>query len=143
MAMAYSHSVDDIQNYAMIFFQMSSCLYQPFTEKVDDGNIFQIRLTPMSSLTNDEPAVSNKRTKEKKDFYGEVLRVDHGNLHIKLETRLKHVGNGFLYHVQFVQNRVPFQMSHFALDFIKKRELCRFIFPIEPFGESVAGRYDQ
>ncbi|XP_055301141.1 putative helicase mov-10-B.1 isoform X2 [Sitodiplosis mosellana] len=67
------------------------------------------------------------RAKAKSEIWGQVLRVKNSKIYIEIfpETfnKVQHSYDGQLYDIIFTVNRMPFQLQHFALEFIEKEHL--------------------
>ena len=71
--------------------------------------------------------LENVKTKPKKAIWGQVLRVKDKKIYIEIfpesfnQVRNSHKSQ--LYDINFTVNRVPFQLQHLALEFIKTDKL--------------------
>lgn len=95
-----------------------------------------------------------KRLSHDKEIWGQVLRVREKKVYIEIfQQSIKLVRKSWMneyYDISFKLNRVPYQLQHFALDFMKKEQLFSRLMNncaynsnnIQPFKREAEIRYD-
>lgn len=63
---------------------------------------------------------------------GQIEKLSKGKLYIDTKEPIKSVHNNW-YYIYFDQNRVTYQMGHYALEVIESKNLTGLLFPSGPF----------
>lgn len=91
---------------------------------MDEGKVFEFFLIPMSQIKRPPP--QNKKDRIK--IHGVAVRSNEDKIYIELDRGTKKLNLRELYFIEFVCNRMPVQMEHQAMSFMKEHGLSKFFF---------------